>query len=323
MTVLITGANKGIGLAIAKLFAKNSYPSEIIITSRNLERGTETKNSLEEEFPSAKFGLCQLDLLDENSINDLANEIEKKYGKIDILINNSGRSCPPTECQRSECCLLTFETNFGGTVRLTEKLQPLIRKRIVTVGSGTSMYALSDCGIDLQQKVVNSGLTSEELAKLTQNCVENIKNGLNHDYFMQPKSPSCYVVNDKVRTLYPHLEAVPMWPQFLCVYCTSKMFIRIQTKIWAEKWASSGVKVFNACPGWVATNIGGQKAENALKNGAVTTEQGADVFWWLATTDDENVLDEGNGGFFYNGRELEMGWGLVERSGKESRKVKL
>lgn len=301
------------GLAIAKLFANSGYASEIIITSRNLERGTDAKISLIKEFPSTKFELCELDLLDENSINNLATEIEKKYGKIDILINNSGRACAPP-CENTDCCLLTFETNFSATVRLTEKLQPFIKDRIVTVGSGSSMHALSDCGIGLKQRVVNSGLTSEGLVELTADYVENIKDGLKKKYFMQPKSPSRYVVNDKVRKLYPHLEAIPMWPQAICVYATSKMLIRIQTKIWAEKWASSGMKVFNACPGWVATELGNQNPENALKIGAVTTDQGADVIWWLATTNDENVLDKGNGEFFFNGRELETGWGLLERN---------
>ena len=48
MTVLITGATSGIGLACAKLFAKNKY--NIVITGRRIERLNSIKNQLEKEF---------------------------------------------------------------------------------------------------------------------------------------------------------------------------------------------------------------------------------------------------------------------------------
>ena len=175
------------------------------------------------------------------------------------------------------------------------------------------MHALSDCDKYFQRKVLNSEITNEYLMKLTEDYVENVKNGCTDDFYMQPKKPSCYPVNDQVRTNYKVVDLFPVIPQFVCVYASTKMFLRIITQIWAKKWASSGLQVFSACPGWVATELAGNDAamiSTQKEMGALNPEQGADVFWWLATTDDEDALDKGNGGFFYNGRELETRWGL-------------
>lgn len=127
-TILITGASSGFGLLIANELHKKGY--NVIGTSRNPEKYTS-------KLP---FKMIALDLDSEQSINTFSERIFKEISQLDILINNAGFLVSgiaeeiPIELGRQQ-----LETNFWGTVRITNAILPYFRKqkfgKIVTVGS--------------------------------------------------------------------------------------------------------------------------------------------------------------------------------------------
>lgn len=133
-TILVTGAYSGFGLLIANELHRKAYT--VIGTSRNPERMQ----------PTVAFKMIALDLDSEQSINTLPDRLFKEAGKLDILINNAGFLVTgiaeeiPIALGRQQ-----FETNFWGTIKVTNALLPHFRKqklgKIITVGSITGLVA--------------------------------------------------------------------------------------------------------------------------------------------------------------------------------------
>ena len=89
MNILITGASKGIGRAVAIEFAKNNH-TIIICAKSDLEGLQNTKRLVENEGVSCYIGLC--DVTNEDSVKDFISDSVKIIGQTDILINNAGIS---------------------------------------------------------------------------------------------------------------------------------------------------------------------------------------------------------------------------------------
>lgn len=127
-TILITGASSGFGLLIANKLHQNGY--NVIGTSRNPEKYT----------AKLPFKMIALDLDSEQSINTFSERLFNEIGKLDILINNAGflvsgiAEETPIELGRQQ-----FETNFWGTIKVTNAILPHFRKqefgKIITLGS--------------------------------------------------------------------------------------------------------------------------------------------------------------------------------------------
>jgi NAD(P)-dependent dehydrogenase (short-subunit alcohol dehydrogenase family) len=79
---LVTGANQGIGLQIAKDLVTHGFT--VLVGSRNLERG---EVAAKEVGPDARA--IQLDVTDENSIVAAAKRIRSELGRLDVLVNNA------------------------------------------------------------------------------------------------------------------------------------------------------------------------------------------------------------------------------------------
>jgi short-subunit dehydrogenase len=126
--ILVTGASSGFGLLIANKLHQNGY--NVIGTSRNPEKYAA-------KFP---FKMIALDLDSEESINSFSEKLFKEIPKLDVLINNAGfyvsgiAEETPIELGRQQ-----LETNFWGTIKVTNAVLPHLRKqkfgRIITVGS--------------------------------------------------------------------------------------------------------------------------------------------------------------------------------------------
>lgn len=130
-TILITGASSGFGLILATQLHEIGY--QVIGTSRNPSK------------IKVPFKMLALDISDDNSIKDFSKEFFASVSQLDILINNagyylSGLAEETTIAQGKQ----QFETNFWGTIKLTNELLPYFRKqrfgKIITVGSIMGLF---------------------------------------------------------------------------------------------------------------------------------------------------------------------------------------
>lgn len=129
-TVLITGANSGIGLATVSLLAQKGY--HIIGTHRK----TSKTKKLNEIIANAngKIETKIVDVCDETSIENAINAIIETYGRIDILINNAGYGLVgPLEMVTIAEAQKQFDVNFFGIMRMIQAVAPHMRQ----TGAGT------------------------------------------------------------------------------------------------------------------------------------------------------------------------------------------
>ena len=89
MNILITGASRGIGRAVAIEFAKNKH-NIIICAKSDLKGLKKTRQLVENEGVSCYIGLC--DVTNEESVKDFISNSAKTIGQTDVLINNAGIS---------------------------------------------------------------------------------------------------------------------------------------------------------------------------------------------------------------------------------------
>ena len=87
--VLITGASQGIGAAIARVFAKELAGVRLALVARNESKLAAVARACGKLGASAATFGC--DVTDEHSVEQLADAVTKRFGAVDVLINNAGR----------------------------------------------------------------------------------------------------------------------------------------------------------------------------------------------------------------------------------------
>ena len=141
---LVTGANKGIGLAIARELAKAGLT--VLVGARDEKLGEEAATKLRGEKMDAHF--VQLDLVRPETITAAAATIKNRFQKLDVLVNNAAivdSSDGPPSTADINSVRRVLETNFLGTLAVTQAMLPLLRKaeaaRIVNLSSGLGSIA--------------------------------------------------------------------------------------------------------------------------------------------------------------------------------------
>ncbi|QZE15393.1 SDR family NAD(P)-dependent oxidoreductase [Halosquirtibacter laminarini] len=133
---LVTGANSGIGLEVTKKLISKGVT--VIMACRNLTSATEAKEELLEEFPSGKIEILSLNLSSIDSIYQFSSNVEKRYDRIDFLINNAGIMIPPFQVVYDDV-ESQLGVNYLSHFLLTHLLFPLIENapegRIVQLSS--------------------------------------------------------------------------------------------------------------------------------------------------------------------------------------------
>ncbi|KAF0489340.1 carbonyl reductase NADPH 1-like [Gigaspora margarita] len=275
--ILVTGGNKGIGYAIVRNLAlsyanlSSSQPLKILLTARNptlgqnstyqLHEELKPKNVLTDDGGNVDLKFLSLDITDEQSIKDVKKVIEKDYGGLDVLINNAAIAFKG-DAFDVNVVRITFATNFYGTLNLINHFYPLIRPngRIVNVSSSVGrLYIVSKA---LGQEFSKQDLDMDGLIEL----MKRFEDAVEKDTYEQEG-----------------------WPRQ--AYAVSKLGLMTMTKILARRADSEGnnIKVFSCCPGWVKTDMAGERAP-------LTPDQGAKIPVLLAL--DENIVIQNPNGSF-------------------------
>jgi NAD(P)-dependent dehydrogenase (short-subunit alcohol dehydrogenase family) len=144
---LVTGANRGIGLAAVAGLARLGHT--VLLGSRRLDRGEAAAEPLVAEGLDVRA--IAIDVTDDDSVQAAVARIDAEHGRLDGLVNNAAvklemAPAPPSQ-SRLEIVRKTFETNVFGTIRVTLAMIPLLRRssapRIVNVSSGLGSLTLA------------------------------------------------------------------------------------------------------------------------------------------------------------------------------------
>jgi NAD(P)-dependent dehydrogenase (short-subunit alcohol dehydrogenase family) len=147
---LVTGANRGIGLAAARELARRGF--FVWLGARDPDRGRAAESELRGEGLDVAF--LALDVVDEASVRTAAATVAARTPALDVLINNAavsrerdaaGRRVYPPSALPMANLRETFDVNFFGAVAVTQAFLPLLRRaaagRIVNVTSGLGSFA--------------------------------------------------------------------------------------------------------------------------------------------------------------------------------------
>jgi NAD(P)-dependent dehydrogenase (short-subunit alcohol dehydrogenase family) len=135
-TVVITGANSGLGLETAKYFVSIGY--RVVMAVRNVNKGEAAKKGLLQLFPKGMINVLSLDLASLASVRDFVHSFSQLFDSLDLLINNAGVMIPPYT-KTKDGFELQFGSNHLGHFALTGLLLPYLEKsdqpRVVTLSS--------------------------------------------------------------------------------------------------------------------------------------------------------------------------------------------
>ena len=115
-TILVTGANSGIGLEAVKLFAANG--AEVILACRNTAKAEAAVEQVREQTSDARLIVMPLDLADLASVKAFVVALKERISKLDILLNNAGLMAPPLQ-RTQDGFEIQFGTNHLGHFALT------------------------------------------------------------------------------------------------------------------------------------------------------------------------------------------------------------
>jgi NAD(P)-dependent dehydrogenase (short-subunit alcohol dehydrogenase family) len=146
-SVIVTGANRGIGLETAIAFAKADY--KVYATMRNPEKAADLKNKIDES--SLNIFVKAMDVDSDASVRNAMNSILEENEQIDVLVNNAGieRHGSIEELTMNDFKSV-METNYFGVLRCIQAVLPSMRNRregcIINITSVAGRIAQSPLG---------------------------------------------------------------------------------------------------------------------------------------------------------------------------------
>jgi NAD(P)-dependent dehydrogenase (short-subunit alcohol dehydrogenase family) len=165
-TVVITGANTGLGYETARALAGRG--ARVVLAVRNLDKGKAAADLIARRYPGADVTVQELDLTSLDSVHAAAEQLRAGYDSIDLLINNAGVMMTPKETTK-DGFELQFGTNhlghFAFTGLLLDRVLAVKGSRVVTVSSNGHRFG----GIrfdDLQSERSYNPLTAYGQSKL-------------------------------------------------------------------------------------------------------------------------------------------------------------
>ncbi|KZV96862.1 NAD(P)-binding protein [Exidia glandulosa HHB12029] len=266
--IAVTGANKGIGLAIVRNIALqypsstlNSGPLLLYLTARDTTRGNAAIDALNAEEKFAKVlkahggpvsvAFKQLDISNTASIDGFAADLQREHGQIDIVVNNAGIALDGFDAEVVNKTLATnYHCTLYATLAFLKLLKPAYTSRLVNVASTAGR--LSQFPASLQKRFIDASNTPDDGKAATvimRDFEEAVKaGGKKHEALGFPSA----------------------------AYSTSKAGLIAATRAVALRVAkeNDGAKEFplvnSCCPGWVNTDMTKGKGPKTVDQGAKT-----------------------------------------------------
>uniref|UniRef100_A0A7S4BGH2 Uncharacterized protein n=1 Tax=Chrysotila carterae TaxID=13221 RepID=A0A7S4BGH2_CHRCT len=168
MRVLVTGANKGIGRAIAQAVLEAQPEASVLLGSRNMARGEEAAAVISKVVPGGanRIDVVQLDVTDAESVRKASERVAEMFGTDEPplygIVNNAGIGF-------GKGFEATLETNLYGAKRVCDAFLPLLspsRGRIVNIASASGPMFVSGCSPDDARVLIDPEVTWEAIEKL-------------------------------------------------------------------------------------------------------------------------------------------------------------
>ena len=179
-TVLVTGANKGIGREVASQLARKGF--HVFVAARNPDAGRKAADEIAKQSGKATF--IEVDVTDNASVKAAAREFSKIADHLDVLVNNAGIMMDGDDAileVSDNIFRRTIETNVLGALRTTRAFTPLLVKskapRVINVSSsggqltgGADGWSPAYC----ISKTALNGVTSQLAAALPKFAVNSV-----------------------------------------------------------------------------------------------------------------------------------------------------
>ncbi|MBT8115581.1 MAG: SDR family NAD(P)-dependent oxidoreductase [Arenicella sp.] len=167
-SILVTGANKGIGLAVVKAILSEQQQFRVLLGSRDLERGEAARDEAlgDTGVDAERLAVVAIDVGDERSVAEAATGLQNSDDELYGLVNNAGIA--------SGSLTQILNVNVNGVQRVCEKIIPLMPNggRVVNVASASGPNFVSQCASEWQQFFQNEQLTWPELSQFMQHCLQ-------------------------------------------------------------------------------------------------------------------------------------------------------
>jgi NAD(P)-dependent dehydrogenase (short-subunit alcohol dehydrogenase family) len=168
---IVTGANSGIGKETALGLAQMG--ARVVMVCRNAEKGKAALEGIRRESGSSQVDLLIADMSSQASVRALAEQIQQKYPRLDVLVNNAGGAAPARTLS-ADGIEMTLAANHLGPALLTLLLLELLKasapSRIINVSSSEAQSPARLDTNDLQlERRKYSGIAAYRQSKLLMN----------------------------------------------------------------------------------------------------------------------------------------------------------
>ncbi|MFZ4633032.1 MAG: SDR family NAD(P)-dependent oxidoreductase [Saprospiraceae bacterium] len=163
LTVLVTGATSGIGLATADLFARNGH--RVVLVGRREDRLNELKNHFSEYYRNSEVLLVPLDVRDAGAVEKALMHLPEAWQEIDVLINNAGlaKGLSPIHEGNLDHWNAMIDTNIKGLLYVTRCIAPgMVARRkghIINTGSSAGKEVYKNGNVYCATKFAVNALT--------------------------------------------------------------------------------------------------------------------------------------------------------------------